>query len=123
MRLPALGDESGQDVRHHTLHGSNHDAAIKGRLVAQLLFGIINLQEDLPSSSQKDRAGFGQDRSAPEAVKELLPQLFFKINNLLAKSWLRYIALFRGPCEILCFRNGDTVSKLMNFHRKILSNQ
>ena len=68
----ALGDEGRDQVGHDGRHSADSDATVKGRMVAQFLGGVLDLEEDAAGTFEEGGAGFREDRLAAEAVKQLV---------------------------------------------------
>jgi hypothetical protein len=55
-------------------------------------------------------AGFRENRFAAQTMKQLLPQLFLKVQDLLAQRRLRDKRPSRGLCKIACLSDCQEVT-------------
>jgi hypothetical protein len=89
------------------------DPSPKVGVVSQLLGGVFHLKEDFSSPVEECCARFRENGFPPKSMKQFVPNLTFKVENLLTQRWLRYPTPLRGSGEISCVGDCDEVAELV----------
>ena len=82
-------------------------------MIAQLLGCILYFEENLSGALEKSSARLSQDGLAAEPMKELVANLTFEIQDLLAERRLCDVTSLGGTGEIASFRDGNEVTQLV----------